>query len=67
MVDYLSPQTITDVVADGISAVRGVKPSSVFRLHNVAVYTRFRVIRQIGVCFGEVEDIPCKPYQNTYQ
>ena len=54
------------IVTHGIAAVRGVHPRSVLRLHNMAVHTRLRVVRQIGICFGYIENISTEPYQYPY-
>ena len=54
------------IVTHGIATVRGVHPRSVLRLHNMAVHTRLRVVRQIGMRFGYIKNIPAKPYQYPY-
>ena len=54
------------IVTHSISAVRGVHPRSVLRLHNMAVHTRLGVVGQIGVRFRYIKNIPAKPYQYPY-
>ena len=42
------------VITHRISTVRGVRPGSIFRRHNVAVDAGFRIIGQIELGFGNV-------------
>ena len=54
------------IVTHSIATVRRVHPRSVLRLHNMAVHTRLGVVRQIGICFGYIENISTEPYQYPY-
>lgn len=53
------------IVAIGPLSVRAVIPGGILWGHDVAVHTGSRVIRQIGVCPGNVKQIDEKPGHDT--